>query len=73
MRPVFKTQNKAEADEAQRRHFWAMTPLERLELAVRLNAQARLLYAANPANPPLPVPNGKRVLKSATPIPRRGR
>ena len=73
MRPVFKSQHKADNDEQQRRYYWSLTPCERLVLAVRLNQQARLLYAANPANPPLPVPDGKRVLKSDRPIPRRGR
>lgn len=71
MRPVIKSQDKAQVDEQQRRYYWSLTPYERLALAVRLNRQARLIYAANPAN--LPVPNdGKRVLKSAAPIPRCG-
>ena len=72
MRPVFKSCDKADIDEQQRRYFWSLTPHERLALAVRLNRQARLLYAANPANPPLPT-NGGRILKSATPFPCRGR
>ena len=67
---IIKTQNKAEAEAAQRRYFWSLTPHERLALAVRLNRQARVLYAANPANPPLVVPGEKRVTKSAVPIPR---
>lgn len=72
MRPVFKSADKADNDEQQRRYYWGLTPHERLALAVRLNRQARLIYAANPANPPLPT-NGGRILKSAAPIPRRGR
>ena len=44
MRPVFKTQSKAEADEQQRRYYWSLTPQERLAIAVRLNAAARELY-----------------------------
>ena len=72
MRPVFKSQHKADLDEQQRRYYWSLTPYERLALAVRLNRQARLIYAANPANPPLDF-NGGRVLKSAAPLPRRGR
>ena len=36
MRPVFKTQDKAQADEQQRRYYWSLTPYERLALAVRL-------------------------------------
>lgn len=74
MRPVFKSSNKADIDEQQRRYYWSLTPHERLALAVRLNQQARLIYAANPANPPLTRPtDGGRILKSATPLPRRGR
>ena len=72
MRPVLKSQNKAELDEQQRRYYWSLTPYERLALAGRLNQQARLIYAANPANPPLPA-DGGRILKSAAPVPRRGR
>jgi len=72
MQPVFKTRDKAEAEAQQRHHYWAMTPHERLALALRLNEHARYLYVANPANAPLP-PDGRRVLKSAAPIPRRGR
>lgn len=72
MRPVFKTRDKAQTDEQQRRYYWGLTPHERLALAGRLNQQARSIYAANPANPPLPT-DGGRVLKSAAPLPRRGR
>jgi hypothetical protein len=72
MRPVFKSRDKASLEQLQRQHYWAMTPYERLALAVQLNRQAQLIYAANPANPPLPA-DGGRVLKSAAPIPRRGR
>ncbi|GAB3312371.1 hypothetical protein ACFQT0_12100 [Hymenobacter humi] len=72
MSPVFKSRDKAQIDEQQRRYYWSLTPHERLALAVRLNQQARLIYTANPANPPLTT-DGGRVLKSAAPIPRRGR
>jgi hypothetical protein len=72
MRSVFKSPDKAAIDEQQCRYYWSLTPHERLALAVRLNQQARAIYAANPANPPLPT-HGGRVLKSAAPIPRRGR
>ena len=72
MQPVIKTRHKQEAEEAQRRYFWSLTPYERLALAVKLNHQARAIYASNPANPPLDATfdNGRRVLKSAAPIPR---
>ena len=66
MRPVFKSQHKADLDAAQRRHYWSLSPAQRVALAVRLNAQARASYAANPANPPLPDFHG--VIKSRTPI-----
>ena len=72
MLPVFKSQHKADLDAAQRRHYWSLSPAQRVALAVRLNAQARAIYAANPANPPLP-DYGRTVLKSAAPIPRGGR
>ena len=72
MRPVFKSQHKADNDEQQRRYYWSLTPEQRVALAVQLNAQALLIYAANPANPPLPA-YGRKVLKSTSPIPRRGR
>lgn len=72
MRPVFKTQDKAQIEEQQRRYYWSLTPYERLALAVQLNQQARRIYAANLANPPLNS-DGRRVFKSAAPIPRRGR
>ncbi|MCC3152736.1 hypothetical protein Q3A66_06990 [Hymenobacter sp. BT770] len=72
MSPVFKSRDKAQIDEQQRRYYWSLTPHERLALAVRLNQQARLIYAANLANPPL-MTDGGRILKSAAPLPRRGR
>ncbi|RZK90698.1 MAG: hypothetical protein EOO62_34690 [Hymenobacter sp.] len=68
---LIKSQNKADVDEAQRQYWWAKTPQERLAAAAKLIAHSRQLYAANPANPPLAY--GERVLKSATPIPRRAR
>lgn len=68
---IIKSQNKADVDAAQRRYWWAKTPQERLAAAAQLIAQARQLYAANPANPALTY--GKRVFKSATPVPRRAR
>jgi len=68
---IIKSRNKADIDEAQRRYWWAKTPQERLAAVARLMAQVRQLYAANPANPALTY--GERVLKSATPIPRRER
>ncbi|WP_071891402.1 hypothetical protein [Hymenobacter sp. PAMC 26628] len=69
MHPVFKTRDKALLDDLQRRYYWGLTPYERLALAVRLNRQARAIYAANPANPTRATsPNGRRVLKSAAPI-----
>ncbi|GAB2453602.1 hypothetical protein GCM10011375_00670 [Hymenobacter qilianensis] len=73
MQPIIKTRSKAEAEEAQRRYFWSLTPYERVALAVKLNRQARAIYAANPANSSLdfaPHQHGRRVLKSTTPIPR---
>jgi len=71
---VIKSQNKAVIDEAQRRYWWAKTPQERLAAAAQLMAQARQLYAANPANPANPaLTYGERVFKSATPVPRRAR
>ena len=75
MRPVFKSRDKADLDEQQRCYYWSLTPYERLALAVRLNQQARMIYAANPANPLLPIAtiDGGQVLKSAAPLPRRGR
>ena len=74
MGPVIKTRDKALAEEAQRRYYWSLEPSERLALAVRLNQQARAGAIVNPANSPLPArADGKRVLKSATPIPRGGR
>ena len=71
MRPVFKSSHKADLDAAQRSHYWGLTPAQRVALAVRLNAQARALHAANPANAPLP-DYGRNVFKSASPIPRGG-
>ncbi len=71
MKHVIKTCNKAEAEEQQRRYYWSLTPYERLALAVKLNRQAQAIYAANPANPPLT--HGRRILKSAAPIPRGSR
>lgn len=72
MRPVIKTQHKTEAEEAQRHYFWSLTPCERLVLAAQLNRQARAIGDESSANqPPAQFANGERVLKSATPIPRR--
>lgn len=68
---VIKSQNKADIDQAQREYWWRKTPQERLAAAARLMTEARQVYAANPANPPLA--HGNRVLKSAAPVPRRGR
>ncbi|RYY13385.1 MAG: hypothetical protein EOO36_15925 [Cytophagaceae bacterium] len=68
---VLKSRNKQDIDQAQRAYWWQKTPLERLAAAAQLMAEARRVYAANPANPPLAY--GNRVLKSATPVPRRAR
>lgn len=71
---IFKTTDKAAADAWQRQQRWNLTPQERLAIVVRLNRTARALYEANPANPPFPVPlDGRRIHKSAAPIPRAGR
>ena len=71
MQPVFKSPDKAAVEAQQRRYYWSLTPYERLALAVRLNRQAQAIYAANPANPPLA--HGRRILKSAAPVPRGSR
>ena len=68
---VIKSQDKAEVDAALRAYWWSLTPHQRLAAAARLMAEARQVYAANPANPPLA--HGERILKSATPIPRGAR
>ena len=68
MQPVFKSPDKAAIEAQQRHYYWSLTPHERLALAVRLNRQARAIYAANPANPALP--HRSKILKSATPNPR---
>ena len=72
MQPVFKTRDKAEAEEQQRRYYWSLTPQQRLALAVRLNAHARLLCPAAPTDTSAPA-HGRRVFKSTAPIPRGGR
>ena len=72
MNHIIKTQSKAEAEEAQRRYFWSLTPYERVTLAMKLNRQARAIYSANPRNRPVASvqENGRRVIKSTTPMPR---
>ncbi|WP_375434503.1 hypothetical protein [uncultured Hymenobacter sp.] len=69
MQPIIKTRHKAE--ETQRRYYWSLPPYEQLVPAIKLNRQAQAIYAANPANLPLEstFADGRRVLKSATPIP----
>lgn len=70
---LIKTQNKADIDEAQRHYWWSKTPQERLAAAAELIRHGKLLYAANPNNPPLFPTDGAHVLKATTPIRRGGR
>lgn len=69
---IVKSTRKADIDQAQREYWWRKTPHERLAAAARLMAEARQVYAANPANATPPA-HGERILKSATPIPRSQR
>ena len=52
--------------------YWhAKTPLERLDAALKLIRQAKDIYRANPANPPLV--NGNRIFKFRSADERRKR
>ena len=71
MEPAFKTNDPAQIEARQRAYWWHKTPQERLAAAAELIRRGRLLYAANPKNPPLLPADGARALKAATPV-RRG-
>ncbi len=70
---VFKTADKAAADAQMRQYYWSLTPEERLRRALRLRERARAIRLANPANTPLPIPDGRCILKADHPIERRPR
>lgn len=70
---VFKTADKAAADARMRQYYWSLTPEERLRRALRLRERARAIRLANPANSPLPTPDGRCILKADRPIERRPR
>ena len=52
-------------------YWWAKSPQERLDAALKLIQYAKELYKSNPANTPLD--NGTRIFKSDSPVERRKR
>ncbi|RZK28993.1 MAG: hypothetical protein EOO57_20155, partial [Hymenobacter sp.] len=68
---VLKTSDFSLVEQRQRLAWWNLTPLERLAAARRLIALGRQLYAANPANPPLP--HGRRAASAFAPVSRSRR
>ncbi len=68
---IRKSTNFDDIPSYDREYWWAKTPQERLDAALKLIRRAKAIYSANPANPPLS--NGGQVLKSDKPIQRRGR
>ena len=66
MSTIRKSSNLDEIHVYDKKNWWAKTPQERLAAALELTRQAKAIYYANPANPPLG--NGGQVLKSDKPI-----
>lgn len=71
MNSIRKSSNPDELPAYDKEYWWAKTPQERLAAALKLIRRAKVIYYANPVNPPLG--NGGQVLKSDKPIQRRGR
>jgi hypothetical protein len=68
---IIKSQNPDNIPTYDKEYWHAKTPQERLEAALTLIQFTKTIYKANPNN--LPLDNGRRILKSRTPIERRGR
>jgi hypothetical protein len=71
MSKIFKSSSRDDIPTYDKAYWWAKTPEERLEAALKLIQHAKEIYNSNPANPPLV--NGNRIYKSNTPIERRKR
>ncbi|WP_128546849.1 hypothetical protein [Larkinella soli] len=67
---IRKSGSFPEIPEYDKAFWWSKTPEERLEAALKLILQAKMIYRANPLNPPL-TSHGTGILKSHTPIERR--
>ena len=68
MDTIQKATSSADIPGYNKAYWHAKTPQERLEAALRLILQAKAIYNANPANPPLV--DGNFVLKLRTPAER---
>ena len=68
---IIKSQNPNDIPAYNKEYWHAKTPEERLDAALRLILFTKEIYKANPNNPALD--NGRRILKSRTPIERRKR
>ena len=71
MSVIRKSQNFNDIPSYDKEYWWAKTPQERLDAALKLIQFAKEIYKANPANKPLD--NGTRICNSNTPIERRKR
>ena len=71
MDTIRKTSSTNQIPGYDKAYWHAKTPQERLDAALKLILQAKAIYRANPANPPLE--RGDYVLKLRTPPERRKR
>lgn len=71
MNRVIKSSSFEDIPSYDKEYWWAKSPQERLDAALKLILHAREIYNANPLNSSLV--NGTRIYKSDSPVKRRGR
>ena len=71
MRTIRKATSPDEIPGYDKAYWYAKTPQERLDAALKLILHAKVIYRANPANPP--VADGNRILKFRSADERRKR
>ena len=68
---IIKSQNPNDIPAYNKEYWHAKTPVERLDAALKLILFTKKIYRANPNN--LSLDNGRRILKSRTPVERSKR
>lgn len=69
MSRIYKSTSFDDIPSYDKEYWWAKTPEERLEAALKLIRFAKSIYRSNPANPGSD--NGTRIFKSDKPVQRR--
>lgn len=69
MSRIYKSTSFGDIPSYDKEYWWAKTPEERLEAALKLIRFAKAIYRSNPGNPDRD--NGTRIFKSDQPVQRR--